>query len=195
MERLQKQMDFLMEVDKLKNISRQNYITGGTRKENDAEHSWHLALMAYLLSEHSNKEIDVLKTITMLLIHDIVEIDAGDTYAFDANGHEDKFERENAAANRIFSILPKEQGEKLLSLWLEFEEQSTTESKFANALDKIQPVLLHKLTEGKSWKEHEVTLSQIERRQEKTAEGSWDIWEYIKGIINDHVEKGNIKNI
>jgi len=192
MDRLEQQMNFIMEVDKLKTIYRQNYITGGTRKENDAEHSWHLAMMAYLLGEHSNEEIDVLKTIGMLLIHDLVEIDAGDTYAFDSNGSVDKFDREKRAAERVFSILPEDQGQKLMDLWLEFEAQDTPESKFANAIDKIQPVLLHKITDGKSWKEHNVSLSQIEKRQAKTPEASTKIWEYTKEIIDEHVKKGNI---
>lgn len=192
MNRLEQQMNFIMEVDKLKTIYRQNYITGGTRKENDAEHSWHLAMMAYLLGEHSNEEIDVLKTIGMLLIHDLVEIDAGDTYAFDNIGSVDKFDRERQAASRIFSLLPEDQGKKMMDLWLDFEEQNTPESKFANAIDKIQPVLLHKITDGKSWKEHNVSLSQIEKRQEKTPEASTKIWEYAKEIIDEHVEKGNI---
>lgn len=192
MDRLGQQMNFIMEVDKLKTIFRQNYITGGTRKENDAEHSWHLAMMAYLLGEHSNEEIDVLKTIGMLLIHDLVEIDAGDTYAFDSNGSVDKFDREKRAAERVFSILPEDQGQKLMDLWLEFEAQNTPESKFANAIDKIQPVLLHKITDGKSWKEHNVSLSQIEKRQAKTPEASTKIWEYTKEIIDEHVKKGNI---
>lgn len=192
MDRLEQQMNFIMEVDKLKTIFRQNYITGGTRKENDAEHSWHLAMMAYILGEHSNEEVDVLKTIGMLLIHDLVEIDAGDTYAFDSNGSVDKFDREKRAAERVFSILPEDQGQKLMDLWLEFEAQDTPESKFANAIDKIQPVLLHKITDGKSWKEHNVSLSQIEKRQAKTPEASTKIWEYTKEIIDEHVKKGNI---
>lgn len=194
MERLLEQMNFIMEVDKLKTITRQNYITAGVRKETDAEHSWHLALMAYLLSEHANNEIDVLKTMAMLLIHDIVEIDAGDTYAFDKAGNVDKEEREKKAADRLFHILPSDQAEKLLGLWEEFEECKSSEAKFANALDKIQPVLLHKLSDGKSWREHNVTLSQIYKRNEKTMEGSMSLWEYVKTILDEHVTKHNIIN-
>lgn len=194
MERLIEQMNFIMEVDKLKTITRQNYITNGVRKETDAEHSWHLALMAYLLSEHANEEVDVLKTMAMVLIHDIVEIDAGDTYAFDKAAGIDKEEREKKAAERLFHILPPDQCDKFLSLWEEFEECKTNEAKFANALDKIQPVLLHKLSDGKSWREHNVTLSQIKKRNEKTMEGSNVIWEYVKTIIDEHVTKNNIIN-
>ncbi len=142
-ERLRKQMDFILEVDKIKNISRQTYIAGGERKENDAEHSWHLALMAYLLSEYSEQKVDVAKTMAMVLIHDIVEIDAGDTYAYDPVGNETKRAREVAAANRIFGLLPEDQRNTLMDLWEEFEKMETPEAKFAAALDHIQPVMLN----------------------------------------------------
>lgn len=192
MSRLDKQMEFIMEVDKIKTINRQTYITGGVRKENDAEHSWHLALMALLLSEYANEDIDVLKTMTMVLIHDMVEIDAGDTYAFDSVGAESKVERELKAADRIFNILPKDQAEYFRKLWDEFEEGETMESKFANALDKIQPILLHKLSDGKSWREHKVTLDQILKRNEFTKDGSEVLWDYTKEIIDDHINKKDI---
>lgn len=189
MSRLDKQMEFILEVDKIKTINRQTYITGGVRKENDAEHSWHLALMVLLLSEYANEKIDVLKTMSMVLIHDMVEIDAGDTYAFDSVGAASKEERELKAADRIFNILPKDQAEYFRKLWDEFEEGETMESKFANALDKIQPILLHKLTDGKSWREHKVTLDQILKRNEFTKDGSASLWDYTKEIIDDHIEK------
>lgn len=192
MSRLDKQMEFILEVDKIKTINRQTYVTGGVRKENDAEHSWHLALMVLLLSEYANENIDVLKTMSMVLIHDMVEIDAGDTYAFDSVGAASKEERELKAANRIFNILPKDQAEYFRKLWDEFEEGKTMESKFANALDKIQPILLHKLTDGKSWREHKVTLDQILKRNEFTKDGSASLWDYAKEIIDDHIEKKNI---
>jgi putative hydrolase of HD superfamily len=192
MSRLDKQMEFIMEVDKIKTINRQTYITGGVRKENDAEHSWHLALMALLLSEYANDDIDVLKTMSMVLIHDMVEIDAGDTYAFDSVGAASKEERELKAADRIFNILPKDQAEYFRKLWDEFEEGETMESKFANALDKIQPILLHNLSDGKSWREHKVTLEQILKRNEFTKDGSASLWDYTKEIIDDHIDKKNI---
>lgn len=192
MSRLDKQIEFILEVDKIKTINRQTYITGGVRKENDAEHSWHLALMALLLSEYANEEIDVLKTMSMVLIHDMVEIDAGDTYAFDSVGAASKEEREIKAADRIFNILPKDQAEYFRKLWDEFEEGETMESKFANALDKIQPILLHTLSDGKSWREHKVTLDQILKRNEFTKDGSVVLWDYTKEIIDDHIEKKNI---
>lgn len=194
MDRLQQQMDFILEVDKLKNITRQTYLSSGERKENDTEHSWHLALMCALLAEHSNEKIDVLKTMTMVLIHDIVEIDAGDTYAYDTAGNTTKREREVRAAERIFHLLPADQALWLRGLWDEFEEGVTPEAKFAIALDKIQPVLLNDASGGKSWREHGVEVSQILKRNEHTPEGSVELWEYAKELIDKNVENGNIKD-
>lgn len=194
MDRLEQQMNFILEVDKLKNITRQTYISSGERKENDTEHSWHLALMCTLLAEHANEKIDVLKTMTMVLIHDIIEIDAGDTYAYDAAGNTTKREREVRAADRIFQILPSDQASYLRDLWEEFEEGVTPEAKFALALDKVQPVMLNAASGGKSWKEHQVELSQILKRNEHTPEGSQALWSYAEGLIMENVEKGNIKN-
>lgn len=194
MDRLQQQMDFILEVDKLKNITRQTYLSSGERKENDTEHSWHLALMCALLAEHSNEKIDVLKTMTMVLIHDIVEIDAGDTYAYDTAGNTTKREREVRAAERIFHLLPADQALWLRGLWDEFEEGVTPEAKFAIAMDKIQPVLLNDASGGKSWREHGVEVSQILKRNEHTPEGSRQLWEYAKELIDKNVENGNIKD-
>lgn len=193
MDRLKQQMDFILEVDKLKNIGRQTYLSSGERKENDAEHSWHLALMCALLAEHANSEIDVLRTMTMVLIHDIVEIDAGDTYAYDAQGNASKREREERAAERIFHLLPDDQASYLRELWEEFEEGETAEAKFALTLDKVQPVMLNAASGGKSWREHEVALPQILKRNESTPEGSEAVWQYARGLICENVEKGNIK--
>ena len=161
MERLQQQMEFIHEVDKLKKIGRQSYLTDSSRKENDAEHSWHLALMAVFLSEYAKEEVDVLQVISMVLIHDLVEIDAGDTYAYDTEGNKTKRAREEAAAKRIFGLLPKEQEKKLWDLWEEFEANETPEANFANALDRIQPIMLNHKSGGKAWAEHGVELSQI----------------------------------
>lgn len=193
MDRLKQQMDFILEVDKLKNIGRQTYLSSGERKENDAEHSWHLALMCALLAEHANSEIDVLRTMTMVLIHDIVEIDAGDTYAYDAQGNASKREREVRAAERIFHLLPDDQAAYMRELWEEFEEGETAEAKFALTLDKVQPVMLNAASGGKSWREHEVALPQILKRNERTPEGSEAVWQYARGLICENVEKGNIK--
>jgi len=194
MERLKQQMEFIAEVDKLKSIVRQTYIADGSRKENDSEHSWHMALMCVLLSEYANEEIDVLKTVTMVLIHDIVEIDAGDTYAYDETGHLDKREREEKAADRIFGLLPEDQAKKMRKLWDEFEEVSTPEAKFAAAIDRVQPILLNDDAGGVSWSEHGVTLSQILKRNEHTSEGSEVLWEFCKRLIHKNVEKGTIKD-
>ncbi|WP_455714818.1 HD domain-containing protein [Anaerosporobacter sp.] len=194
MNRLQQQMNFIMEVDKLKEITRQTYISNGKRFENDAEHSYSLALMVALLSEHANEKIDVAKTMLMVLVHDIVEIDAGDTYAYDDAGNLTKREREVAAADRIFNLLPEDQAIYLRSLWEEFEEGQTPEAKFALTVDKVQPLTLNDHTEGRAWREHEVKLDKVMKRNEHTADGSQVLWEFAKCIIDKNVENGNIKN-
>lgn len=194
MTRLEQQMKFIIEVDKLKSIIRQNYLVDGSRKEDDADHSWHLALMCTILSEHANEKIDRVKTITMVLIHDIVEIDAGDTYAYDEVGNCSKKERELAAADRIFNLLPEDQAEEIRALWDEFEEGVTPEAKFANTLDRLQPLLLNAKSGGMSWREHGIKLSQILKRNETTHEGSEVLWEYERNIIQQHVDNGNLIN-
>lgn len=191
-ERLKKQMEFILEADKIKFIGRQTYLSDGTRKENDAEHSWHLALMALLLKEHSNEPIDVLKAITMVLIHDMVEIDAGDTYAYDEAGQATKRDREVAAADRIFGLLPEDQGVYLRELWEEFEAYETAEAKYAHMLDNFQPLMLNDATDGRAWAEHDVKKSQVLKRNKKTAEGSAIVMEEIKKIVDRHVEKGHL---
>jgi putative hydrolase of HD superfamily len=189
-ERLEKQLDFIREIDKEKEIFRQTYLADASRKENDAEHAWHMAIMTMLLSEYANEKIDVLKTVGMLLIHDIVEIDAGDTYAYDEAGKATQHEREQKAAERIYGLLPKEQGEPLLELWEEFEAQQTPEARFARTMDNIQPMMLNDYTGGKSWKEHGVHLSQILKRNEHTADGSSVLWEYARThFLEPHVGK------
>lgn len=193
-DRLKKQMDFILEVDKIKRIGRQTYLSDGVRKENDAEHSWHLALMAILLQEHSNQELDVLKVITMVLIHDMVEIDAGDTYAYDEAAHATKREREVAAADRIFGILPADQKEYLRQLWEEFEEYETPEAKFAHMLDNFQPLMLNDATDGRSWVEHGVKKSQVLKRNARTAEGSEVIMNEVRKIVDKHVVKGHLQD-
>ena len=193
-ERLKKQMEFLLEVDKLKFINRQTYLSDGKRKENDGEHSWHLALMAVLLSEYSNEEIDLVKVIIMVLIHDIVEIDAGDTYAYDAVGNQSKREREVKAADRIFNILPEDQAEKLRRLWEEFEAYETPEAKFAHVCDNVQPLMLNDATDGLAWREHDVKKSQVLQRNSRTGEGSQVMMEYINKILDKNVESGNLKD-
>ena len=192
MERLQKQMKFILEVDKVKEIFRQTYLSDGSRKENDAEHSWHLALMAVLLKEYANEELDLLKVIPIVLIHDLVEIDAGDTYAYDQAGLATQRERETKAADRIFGLLPSDQAEVFRALWEEFEAYETADAKFAHALDNCQPLFLNDASGGKSWKEHGVHKSQIYKRNEHTAEGSVEIWEYMKTLVDKHIQLGNV---
>ncbi|MDD5900137.1 MAG: HD domain-containing protein, partial [Lachnospiraceae bacterium] len=166
--RLEKQLAFALEIDKVKNIFRQTHLSQHGRNENDAEHSWHMALMAYLLKEYSNEEIDIAKVMLMCLIHDIVEIDAGDTYAYDSIGLETQKAREDAAKERIFSILPEEQKNELIALFDEFEECETAESKFAHAMDNLQPLLLNNSNNGSDWQGHNVTVDQIYKRHSKT---------------------------
>lgn len=193
-ERLEKQLAFILEADKSKQVFRQTYISDGSRKENDAEHSWHLALMCALLHEYANAPIDVAKTMTMVLIHDIIEIDAGDTYAYDDAGNETKREREVKAADRLFGLLPDDQRNWLRGLWEEFEEGESAEARFALALDKIQPVLLNDATGGRSWQEHEVKASQILNRNQRTPGGSRELWDYIKGLIEKNIGLGRIQD-
>lgn len=193
-ERLNKQFDFCREIDKEKFIKRQTYLSDGVHKENDAEHAWHMAIMTLLLSEYSNEKIDVLKTISMLLIHDLVEIDAGDTYAYDEEGKKTQHERELAAADRIFGMLPEDQAVKFRQLWDEFEARQTPEAKFARSMDNVQPCMLNAATNGKAWEERGIYLSQILNRNQSTAEGSEILWDYqLNNFINPHVENGKIK--
>ena len=195
MDRLEQQFEFIREIDKEKFIGRQTYLSDGRRKENDAEHAWHMAIMTILLSEYANEEIDVLKTVTMLLIHDIVEIDAGDTYAYDEEAKKTQKEREQKAAERIFGLLPPDQGEKFKKIWEEFEARETKEARFARTMDNLQPVMLNDATDGKAWVEHGVHLEQIMKRNQNTAEGSETLWEYsYQNFILPNVEKGRIKS-
>jgi putative hydrolase of HD superfamily len=193
-QRLDQQFDFIREIDKEKLIGRQTYLSDGMRKENDAEHAWHMAIMTLLLSEYANEKIDVLKTISMLLIHDLVEIDAGDTYAYDEEGKKTQQEREGKAADRIFGLLPEDQQVKLRSLWEEFEARETPEAKFARVMDNLQPMMLNAATDGKAWEEHQVQLAQILARNEHTAEGSKELWEYAyQNFVLPNVAKGKIR--
>lgn len=193
-ERFKKQMAFALEVDKIKKITRQTYLSDGSCKENDAEHSWHLALMTLLLSEYSNRDIDILKTVKMVLIHDIVEIDAGDTYAYDDEGNKTKKQREMAAAKRIFGILPQDQADEYISIWEEFEEGKTCEALFAHAMDNIQPIMLNDASEGKSWREHDVHKDRVLNRNQITKKASDKAWEYVNEIVERNISKGYLRN-
>ena len=191
-ERLERQFDFIKEIDKEKFIQRQTRLSDNVRRENDAEHAWHMAIMTVLLSEYANEKIDVLRTVTMLLIHDIVEIDAGDTYAYDEKGAATKDARERKAADRIYGLLPEDQGQWLKALWEEFEAYETPEAKFAHVLDNCQPLFLNDASNGRSWEEHQVKKSQIYKRNQKTGEGSEVIWEYMKELIDKHIALGHV---
>ncbi len=192
-EELDALFDFFREIDKEKLIERKTYVTDAVRWETDAEHAWHMAIMTILLSEYSNEPIDVLRTVTMLLIHDLVEIDAGDTYAYSDVSKAAQHESEEKGAARIFGLLPEEKGKKLYDLWMEFEEGKTAEAKFAHAMDNIQPMMLNAHTGGKAWKEFGVTISKIQKRNEITPKGSEKLWDYAKEkIIAPFVEKGMI---
>ena len=192
-ERLEKQIKFIKEIDKEKTITRQTLLINGIQKEDDAQHAWHMAIMTLLLSEYANEEIDILKTISMLLIHDIVEIDAGDTYAYDQEEIKTQRERETKAADRIFGLLPEDQKVKFRMLWEEFENNETPESHFAHTMDNFQPIMLNDATNGKMWEENKVRLSQILKRNEKTKLGSKILWEYsYKNFIEPNVKKKKI---
>lgn len=192
-DRLKKQIEFMIEIDKLKNIYRQTYVLNENRKENDAEHSWHIAILAFLLEEYSDSSIDVLKTIKMVLIHDIVEIDAGDTYCYDTEGYKSKAEREENAAKRIFGLLPEDQCDEFYALWREFENGDSAEAAFAAVLDRIQPLTLNYTKDGISWKEHDVSKDQVLKRNLSSAEASEQLAEFINSIIEDAAERGLLK--
>lgn len=194
-DRLDRQMAFCLEIDKQKLIGRQTYLSDGQRKENDAEHAWHLAIMAILLQEYANEELDLLKTVTMLLIHDLVEIDAGDTYAYDTEGQKTKQQRETAAADRIFSLLPEDQAQSLRALWEEFEAGTTPEARFAHTMDNLQPTMLNAATGGKAWAQRKNRLSQVLKRNQNTATGSKTLWDYsYTHFITPSLQSGALEN-
>ena len=192
-ERLKKQLDFALEIDKEKDITRQTHLSGHGRNENDAEHAWHMAIMAYLLREYANENIDIGRVMLMCLIHDVVEIDAGDTYAYDEKGLSTQKEREDAAKERIYSLLPEDQKKELIALFDEFEAYETPESKFAHTMDNLQPLMLNHSNDGNDWKEHQVNESQVYARQEKSRLGSEKLFQVIDDIIQENIKKGTIK--
>ncbi len=193
--RLERQLQFVREVDRLKNVYRQTLLTDGTRYENAAEHSWHVCLMAVLLQEYAEPPgLDLLRVVRMLLVHDIVEIDAGDTYCYDEQAHLDKAAREQAAADRLFSILPEEQASEVRALWEEFEEMKTPESRYAAALDRLQPLLQNYFTEGEAWRRHGVRSSQVLRRNMHMREGAPRLWEFAEELIRESVRRGYLED-
>lgn len=192
-DRLRKQLDFALEIDKEKNIFRQTHLSGHGRNENDAEHAWHMAIMAYLLREYANEKVDIGRVMLMCLIHDIVEIDAGDTYAYDAENLKTQKAREDAAKERIFSLLPEDQKKELTALFDEFEEYETAESRFAHAMDNLQPLMLNNSNGGDDWKEHGVSAEQVYGRQNKTRLGSEKLFEVVDQIIKKNIRSGKIR--
>lgn len=191
--RLKKQLEFSLEIDREKQVFRQTHLSGLGRRENDAEHAWHMAVMAYILREYSNRRIDIARTMIMCLVHDIVEIDAGDTYAYDDEGKKTQKEREEKAKDRIFSLLPDDQADEMKAIFEEFEKNETAEAQFAHAMDNIQPILLNNSNGGADWKEHKVRAAQVMKRQEKTKPGSEEIFSLAEKIIMMNVKKGNLE--
>ncbi|HKM43263.1 MAG TPA: HD domain-containing protein [Limnochordia bacterium] len=191
--RLEKQIQFVMEIDKLKHIYRQNLVADGSRRENDVEHSWHLAVMAMLLQEYTAEPVDLTKVMKMVLLHDLVEIDAGDTFAYDSEAGLDKEEREQAAADRLYGLLPADQSEELRFLWDEFEAKETSEAKFAACLDRLQPFLNNYYTEGGTWQMHDVVSSQVRQRMAAVGESSPVLGELVEKLMEDAIEQGILK--
>lgn len=192
-ERLERQLEFILEIDKEKNIFRQTHLSGHGRNENDAEHAWHMAIMAYLLREYANEPVDIGRVMLMCLIHDVVEIDAGDTYAYDAEALATQKARENAAEERIYALLPPDQGAELRAIFDEFEENKTPEARFAHAMDNLQPLLLNDSNGGGDWRENQVTAEQVYGRQRKTREGSQRLFELVDDLIRRNIRRGNIR--
>lgn len=190
---LAKQIAFIKEIDKLKYIQRKTKLFNSDRNENDAEHSWHLAMMAIVLAEHANEPVDILKVVKMVLIHDIVEIDAGDTFIYDTQKNHTNTEEERLAANRIFGLLPEEQTKELITIWEEFEAGETKEARFAKAMDRLEPLLQNSSNNGGTWNEPGVNYEKVYAKKSAINKGSATIWEYAEGLINNGVEKGILK--
>jgi putative hydrolase of HD superfamily len=190
-ERIKSQIEFIQEVDKLKKILRRTTLLDCSRQENSAEHSWHIALIVLVLSEYAEADnLNFLRVIKLLLAHDLVEIDAGDTYCYDESGRQDQKERETRAADRIFNILPEDQAKSFRALWDEYEDRETPESRFANALDRFQPLLHNYFTHGHTWRQHGIQKKQVLSRMQPVEEGSSFLWDYVTTLIDDAVEKG-----
>lgn len=189
-DRLASQLQFILEIDRLKSVFRRSYLLDESRHENSAEHSWHIAMLAIVLQEYANEPVDIGRVVKIALVHDIVEVDADDTFCYDDAALSTKAEREMRAADRIFGLLPSNQRDEMRALWDEYESMSTRESRFANALDRIMPILHNICTGGRSWREHGVTRSQVLRRNAHSADGSRRLWEFIRNAIETAVERG-----
>ncbi|AFM41243.1 putative HD superfamily hydrolase [Desulfosporosinus acidiphilus SJ4] len=192
-QRLQDQIGFIVEIDRLKRIFRQNVVIGTTEQENDAEHSWHMAVMAIILSEYSSVELNILKVLKMILVHDLVEIHAGDTFCYDEEGYRDKDEREQKSADRLFNLLPNDQASEIMSLWHEFEDMATPEAKFAASIDRLQPLLLNYNTNGHTWRKPGIMSDKVLKRNSVLEEPVPILWDLAQKIITDSIEKGYLK--
>jgi putative hydrolase of HD superfamily len=190
-DRFRQQIEFILEVDKLKNVLRKTILMDRSRRENSAEHSWHIALTVLVLSEYAkDSDVDLFRVMKILLVHDLIEIDAGDTYCYDDQGRKDQAQREKNAADRIFNLLPADQATTLRELWDEFEERETPESRFANALDRLQPFLHNYFTEGQTWQENNIKRAQVKSRMRPVDDGAPVLWNYVSSLIDDGVKKG-----
>ena len=190
--RLERQLAFILELDKEKNILRQTHLSDYSRRENDAEHAWHMAVMLYLLREYANEPFDLAKAMMMALIHDVVEIDAGDTYAYDEEAKKTQAAREAKAAERIFGLLPEDQRDERRALFEEYEAQETPEAHIVRSMDSLQPLLLNDKTEGRDWRSHGVRMEQVIRRQEPGRLGSEKLWEFSRALIERNTREGKI---
>ena len=190
-DRFRRQIEFILEADKLKNVLRKTILMDRSRRENSAEHSWHIALTVLILSEYTkDSDVDLFRVMKILLVHDLIEIDAGDTYCYDDQGRKDQDRREKKAADRIFNLLPADQATTLRELWDEFEERKTPESRFANALDRLQPFLHNYFTEGQTWQENNIRSAQVKSRMQPVDDGAPVLWKYVSSLIDDGVKKG-----
>jgi putative hydrolase of HD superfamily len=190
-DRFRQQIEFIVEIDKLKNVLRKTILMDRSRRENSAEHSWHIALTVLILSEYAkDSDVDLFRVMKILLVHDLIEIDAGDTYCYDDQGRKDQARREKNAADRIFNLLPADQATALRELWDEFEERETPESKFANAMDRLQPFLHNYFTEGQIWQENNIKSAQVKSRMHPVDDGAPILWDYVSSLIDDGIKKG-----
>lgn len=192
-EKIKKQIEFIITIDEMKNVLRRNLVADGSRRENDAEHSWHLAIMAMILEEYSADKVDIAKVMKIALVHDLVEVYAGDTFAYDAKGNEDKLDREIMAAEKLFGMLKDGHGDEIRALWDEFEAKETAESKYANAIDRLQPLILNYLTDGHTWKLGDVHAPQIYKRMDIIRTATPELWHIVEGIISTSIEAGLLK--
>ncbi len=192
-EKIKRQIEFIITIDEMKNVLRRNLVVDGSRRENDAEHSWHLAVMAMILEEYSADKVDISKVLKIALVHDLVEVYAGDTFAYDVKGNEDKLDREIMAAEKLFGMLKDGQGDEIRALWDEFEAKETAESKYANAIDRLQPLILNYLTNGHTWKLGDVHAPQIYKRMDIIRTATPELWHIVEGIISTSIETGLLK--